>query len=574
MGLAVVLCALAVFWPVVRSEFLRWDDWDTVANNPTFNPVSLKKVGQTWTQSRMSLYAPMTYTVWGIAAAISPRHAPDDEGITLDPHLFHSINLVLHCISALVAFLALREMFRADWAALVGALFFALHPVQVEPVAWMSGMKDVLCGCFALVAIWQYVVFTKQSTLKAGIPHYVIAFVFFILAMLAKPAAVTLPLVLMMIDWIILRRDWEQIGLSLLPMALVTVPIVVIGLIYQPAATTQYIPLMQRPFVAGDAIAFYLLKIIWPWRLTTDYGRNPPWLIGQGALMYQTTLLAAVVIGLSVAWFKKFPVLACGIGVLLAAVLPVLGFLPFEFQYYSTVADHYLYLAIFGVGIIVSGAMLRWRTREMQIGAAIILLLFAVRSFTQIAHWRNMQTLTQHVVSIDPQSLAGYRAEAFMRSRKGDYVGAIELYQESLKNRPDDVETHYNFANMLLKYAVEGRARKTVLREQLQALLNVAVEHYAYALNRMPKDPSVPNNLSIALQHLEKYDDAEAVAREALRRDPRFAKAHANLGHLLMMSGRFDGAAAEFNEALKIDPQNEDARRGLSELEKQRATQK
>src|SRR4051812_38443706 len=226
------------------AEFTTWDDYYTVQHNPRFDPPTLEKVARFWppvlsaktaaarngenltgrafganervrVNHVFGLYMPVTYTVWGVLAAVAQTR--DESGaLVLNPWVFHSANVALHAASALVAFALLRRLVGRDWPAAAGALLFGLHPVQVEPVGWVSGMKDVLCGLLSLVALWQYVEFAicdrrfaigeegvafipfdRQSQIanrKSQIFHYLVASLGFLLALLSKPSAVTVPL--------------------------------------------------------------------------------------------------------------------------------------------------------------------------------------------------------------------------------------------------------------------------------------------------------------------------------------------------------------------------------------------
>src|SRR5215469_5436409 len=156
---------------------------------------------------------------------------PDANGIWLNPYLFHTANLLVHVLAALAAYALLRRLTRSAWAACAGALLFALHPVQVEPVAWVAGMKDLLCGMFSLVALWQYVAFAQgddKVTAKTRRWHYAAATVAFSLALLSKPAAMSLPVAAAAIDRWIVGRSWRQIAGAAGPWLVMAIPIAVV----------------------------------------------------------------------------------------------------------------------------------------------------------------------------------------------------------------------------------------------------------------------------------------------------------------------------------------------------------
>ena len=155
----VASAALLTFAPVLTNDFTWWDDHRTIHHNPLLNPPTWSGIAHYWRHPAMDLYVPVTYSVWGVTAMAATLSTPNEEGIWLNPALFHAVSLLVHMMAACLAFLVLRRLFDNSWAACGGALLFALHPVQTEPVAWASGLKDVLAGMFALAALHQYILF-------------------------------------------------------------------------------------------------------------------------------------------------------------------------------------------------------------------------------------------------------------------------------------------------------------------------------------------------------------------------------------------------------------------------------
>lgn len=558
IGLAtlLVIVTAAVYSPVVRCQFLMWDDIDNLALNPQFNPVTPATVTHYLSHAERTMYDPLTLAVWAGVAAIAPRQPADENGITLNPAVFHGFNAAMHCAGAVLGFWVLRRLVGKDLPAFCGALAFALHPVMVEPVAWMSGAKDVLCGGLCLAAIGQYIAFTDAMTRSRARKHYITAAGLFVLAMLAKPAAVSLPIVVGVIDVLLLRLDVRRAVRSLWPWLVLTLPIIAIGKIVQPATLTERVPIYLRPFVAGDAIAFYLAKLAWPAMLIVDYGRHPEWLLGRGPLMYLTTFATVALLAGAWALRRRFPFVLAGLGILIGATLPVLGFVPFDFQRYSTVADHYLYLAMLGPALIVASALRRAARPWAYAVCGVVLVAYAARTYTQIGYWRDMPTLWQHVLEGNPQSPTGYRVAAYSLLNQGRLPEAIEQYEKALRARPSDQETRYNFANALMRV---GR-------------LEDAAAQFRIVTDAVPDDPKAPNNLGSVLARLQRFDPAEAALREAIRRDESYAEAHQNLGLVSAMTGRLDAAAAEFHATLALDPGNAIAKRSLEKIRAMQGT--
>jgi hypothetical protein len=186
-----VIVTVAALWPVCGNEFVSWDDGKNVFENARLNPVTTEGVLYFWGHPYEYEYIPLSYTVWAGLALIA-RVSPDSAGISLNPYVFHSANLMLHLAAVLAAYQLLRIFTGKVWASAAGALLFALHPIQVEAVAWVTGLKDVLCGSLSLLALWQYVLFARSTPVGTRLPnrsraiHYGVATVAFMLALLAN----------------------------------------------------------------------------------------------------------------------------------------------------------------------------------------------------------------------------------------------------------------------------------------------------------------------------------------------------------------------------------------------------
>ena len=243
LKLFLLITATVVVFSQVRNHEFVWDDDVNVYENPYLQRSTLSSVTRFWIEPYKQLYVPLPYTLWAALAPFAERPAPDAGGIKFSPLLFHVLNLIIHALSAAAAFAILQILVRNDWAAFAGALLFALHPVQVEPVAWVTGLKDVLAGCLSLAAIWQYLIYaaapavaTKESTggrgkrgpaeswtlsFLPGAPafHYALATLAFVLALFAKPSAAVAPAVAWLLDRWVLMRPTKQSRMPLIACA-------------------------------------------------------------------------------------------------------------------------------------------------------------------------------------------------------------------------------------------------------------------------------------------------------------------------------------------------------------------
>ena len=287
-----LLCIIVVILADSRlfsGNFTNLDDRGTLTENPKFKPPSWSNIGYYWNHTAADLYVPVTYTLWGVLALATWVKTPDEAGVHLDPHVFHGTNVLLHALAACLAFRLLRQLNLRPWPSLAGALFFALHPLQVEPVGWVSGTKDVLSGVLALAAMCCYVQFTQTS--RRRWLWFAVATFAFVMAMLATPSAAMLPLLVAVVDRFLLRRSWRQtIGPAICWSAL-AIPVLIIARTAQAAQHGSTIPLHVRPALAATALSFYLGKLVLPIHLAFDYGLRP------GAMRHHMWPYALIVVG-------------------------------------------------------------------------------------------------------------------------------------------------------------------------------------------------------------------------------------------------------------------------------------
>ena len=289
----IILVAIALaFWPLCVCDFTSWDDTHTVSQNPTLNPPTLHSFKIWWTRPVLDMWDPVTYMVNGALAGVATVAPDPATGIGLNSYVFHTANLLLHIGSAVLVFQILRRLAFTIPSACAAALLFGLHPVQVETVGWVSGLKDVLYAFLALAAIQLYLTRSR--------PRFWLATALFVLATFSKPTAVIVPLVLLIIilyqqgriGW----RVWQQMALWVI----LSMPCIIITNVVQPAPATERIAFWKRLLVALDALAFYIYKLLWPVSLGLDYGRNPKFVFRHG-WAYWTWI---VPVGIAVAlWF-------------------------------------------------------------------------------------------------------------------------------------------------------------------------------------------------------------------------------------------------------------------------------
>ncbi|MDB5327562.1 MAG: Tetratricopeptide 2 repeat protein [Phycisphaerales bacterium] len=438
--LILIVAVFVVFGRLLLCDFTWWDDQHTIHHNPQLNPVQWDTFTHNWTQPSASIYIPLTFTVWALLSFVA-RVQPDAAGITLNPMFFHGASVLIHALGSLAAFAIVRRLVKNDLAALLSALLWALHPVQVESVGWASGLKDVLSGSLVLASLAMYLRWRQDGPHKWNWP-YVAAVAIYMLAMLAKPSAFTMPLLLIVIDRLAIRTPWKRIAIALVPFAIVTVPIAIIARSAQPSVASAQ-PGWVRPFVVGDSLSFYALKAIAPIELAFDYGRNINWLRAQSELYYAWLLPVGVALLTTLAYRRAkrlgrpiSPLVAIGLWVFLLAPLHVLGITRFDFQFISVVADHYQYVAILGPAILLAWAVQRWpRTAAW---ATALVVIYGARAAWQTPVWQDDESLYNHTLKVNPRSWTSYLNLAVLRSRAGDHAGEQMYLGSAERAHPDD----------------------------------------------------------------------------------------------------------------------------------------
>ena len=561
VSLLLMFATLAVFWPASKYGFVSWDDSFHVYENPYLNPPTLENTLHFWTESYKTLYIPFTYTAWSILAWLSNYLPPEGAAGGLNPALFHTANIFLHVLNTLIVFSILSLLLRhgfgeaasrkepkppVEIAAGVGALIFAVHPLHVEPVVWVTGMKGMLCGLFSLFALREYLVYAIAS--KNGDAggrlklRYVIAFAAFAAAMLSKPVAVVIPLVAFILDRWAINRTFKESAVALAPWFIAAVLFALLSRsVHQSGIGLISVPLWAKFFIAGDTLAFYLYKLVFPLQLGIDYGRNPDYVMqhwwGYVTWLFPFALVAAV-------WFlKERKLLLVSLGIFAASLLPTLGFVTFLFQFYSTAADRYAYLAVLGLSLMVSSLFLNRFSKPVALFCLAAVILFGIRSSLQVPAWKNNIALYTNALKVNPVSFISHNNMGIAMRETGNLDKAISHYEKTINIRPTHAKTHYNLGIVL-----EDKGK-----------LNEAISSYLQAIQYKPDYPTAYYNLGVILTKQGKLDSAISSFQQALRFRPDFVNAHYNLGAVLAQSGKPAEAASSFRQVLKFQPDNTDA---------------
>ena len=508
-----ILLTLAVFWPVNSFEFVTWDDGLHVYENQYLNPPNIGNTLHFWKEAHEGLYIPLTYTAWAALAWLSQHMPADPYG--LNPRLFHIANLTVHILNTLVVFSILRMLLshgfkesenadgitdpsKVEIAAVLGALIFALHPVQVESVVWITGMKDLLCGLFSFLAIREYLAFAFASKGAGGAGtagrknlHYILACAAFLLALLSKPTAVIVPLAALILDRWAVKRPLKESATALVGWFMVALVFAIATrTIQESGAVMVAVPLWARPFIAGDALAFYLYKLIFPLELGIDYGRGPDYVLEQW-WGYVTWLVPFSLAAGTLILKRRGPILV-SMGIFTAALLPVLGILSFTFQNHSTVADRYLYMPMLGVAMAASSVFLHQKTKYVAAIFGLIIVLLAARSSIQERTWRDNAALYNNAIKVNSTSGFMHFNMGTLLANEKKWDAAVYHLKKGIELQPWNAKIHDNLGVAL---ASQGK-------------LDEAIGHFNKALSIRPDYELARQNLGIALEEKRRFNEA------------------------------------------------------------------
>jgi tetratricopeptide (TPR) repeat protein len=529
LGLLLAIATILAYHPAWNGALL-WDD-DGHLTKPGLR--SLGGLGRIWFKlGATQQYYPLTFSVFWI-----------EHKLWGDATFgYHLVNLGLHVSSAFLLLKILRRL-EIPGAFLASALF-ALHPVQVESVAWISELKNTLSGTLYLGSALVYLKFDET---RKNAP-YVIALALFVLALAAKTVVATLPAALLLLFW------WKRGKLSGKRDVLPLVPFFFVGIVgglftawveqkffVMPEGSEFNLSPVGRFLLAGRVFWFYLGKFFWPAKLTFIY---PHWDVSDQIWWQYLFPVAAAALIVGLALLHRRGTL---VGVLFFAgtLFPALGFFnvyPFRYSY---VADHFQYLAaigpmvLFAAGLTMTVGYLGEREFWLRpLGTGILLVILGILTWRQAETYSDMETLWRKTLAQNPNCWLAHNNLGIILEQSGRMSEAMEQYRETLRLKPDYAEGNNNMGNIMEK---AGRP-------------NEAIEYYRESLKTHPNYAEAHNNFGNVLKENGKLSEAMEQYKQALQFKPDYAEAHFDLGVLLQQRGQFSDAIGQFSEALKSKP--------------------
>jgi tetratricopeptide (TPR) repeat protein len=537
---ALILAAGTIFAyrPAWNGGFL-WDDDVYITNNELLTaPDGLRRIW--FSLDSPSQYFPLVYTTFRIERAVWG----------LDPPGYHWVNVLLHIGNALLVWLVLARL-KVPGAWLAGAIF-ALHPVQVESVAWITERKNVLMGFFFLLTLLAWIAFVGGRTKRPWL-FYGLAMILYLLALSAKTTACTLPAALFLILWLQKKPiSWKRI-FQIIPFLVLGIAMGVLAMWWEryhqgtSRAVFTFLSPIERVLVASRAIWFYLSKLTWPSNLTFIY---PRWDISPTHLLNYAWLLAGVIVCVAIYFLRRYVGRSVEVaaGFFVATLSPVLGFIMLYTFRYTFVADHYQYLACIGPIALASAGLVNFantfrNSRTLIFSSALcVVALLATLTWRQAAMYGNIETLWRTTLSRDPSCWMAHNNLGIVLFEKGQLDDAIAHYRTTLQMQPNFWDADYNLGTALL-----GKGQ-----------VDEAIFHCDKAVRMQPNDPDAQVALANALLQKRRIDDAIVHYQKAVAIRPDYFFARYGLGHALLEKGKLDAAIEHSRAASLIQPNNAD----------------
>jgi tetratricopeptide (TPR) repeat protein len=550
--LFLVVATLAVYWQVLDNDFVNYDDDYYVTENTHVNKgVTFDSLTWAFTSPHASNWHPLAWV----------SHMIDCQLYGLNPRGHHLTSLLFHVANTLLLLLILVRMTGTLWQSSFVAALFALHPLHVESVAWVAERKDVLSTFFLMLTLWGYTIYVK----KGGVRRYLLVVLFFVLGLMSKPMLVTLPFILLMLDFwpfgrLGLIRDtrnevtghhtdegpnvfrllWEKVPFF----ALAVGSSVVTFIVQERGGAVKLLEMYSiqtRIINAFVAYTEYIVNMVWPVKLAVLYphpGSSLP--LWKGVVAGLALVLITVLV---IRKARKVPYITVGWFWYVVTLIPVIGIVQVGAQ---AMADRYTYITLIGLFVIIAwGAndlLSKWLYRKICLGtlAAIIFPVLIVLTWKQVQYWENSITLYKHTLKHTSNNYLIHNNQGIALREQGRAEEAVKHYLHALRSNPDYAQAHYNLGNA---YAGAGKYKE-------------AIEAYKKAININPDYVLAHYNLGVAYAGAGKYKEAIEIFLQVLKIDPDNVQAHSNLGAAYVGSGKYKKAIEAFLQTLRIDPDN------------------
>lgn len=528
VSIALAAVTMIAYWKAIGGGFVFDDKLYILGNPHVQNGLNWTDIRWAFTAWHASNWHPLTWI----------SHMLDSRIWELNPLGHHLTSVLLHIANTVLLFALVRRMTGHLWRSAFVAALFALHPLHVESVAWVAERKDVLSTLFWILTMLAYVRYTERP----GIGRYALVAGLFALGLMSKPMLVSLPIVLLLVDyWPLgrLGRSRAALVIEKLPLFMLSAASCAVTYLAQQAggsvAVSEF-PLGVRAANAVVAYVAYLWRMLLPIRLAALYPHPgatlPPWqVVGSAALLIGITALVIVLA-------RRKPHLAVGWLWYLITLVPVIGLLQVGSQ---AMADRYTYVPLIGVFLALAGSIgpiRRERIRPASLGAGAVILACAVGTWHQTGFWRDEITLCRRAIAATGGNAVMHNNLGVALYEEGDLDGAIAEYRKGLGISSSYADLHTNLGNAL---SDKGQ-------------LDQAIAEYHMAIRLDSANPRIYNNLGTVLAQKGEVDEAIDAFRKAVEIEPEMAATHGNLARALMQVGKSEEALEEYRTAVDLGP--------------------
>ena len=534
---ALVALAMITFRGVLDAEFISYDDQGYVVANPNIQQgINSHSLAWAFRSFDASNWHPLTWI----------SHMVDWELYGFGATGHHLTNLLLHGANGVLLFLFLRLATGGRWRSAFVAALFLCHPLHVESVAWVAERKDVLSTFFGLSAMIFYVRYTQGKRRS----QFFFSLVCFALSLMAKGMFVTLPFLLLLLDFWPLQRtfaqkNWRRLFLEKLPFVLLSVGCSFLTLLAQRSevANLYALPFGARFANAAVVYVLYLVKTAWPEKLAVFYPYSGHWptLVVLGAL-----LLVTIISVIAIAKRRTTPWFGVGWFWYLGTLVPVIGVIQVGFQ---SMADRYTYFPLVGIFMVVAWSIPdRWLAQKQArvvvgASASVIVLVAASLAFVQVGYWKNSELLFQHALKVTSKNYIAMNNYGTSLAQKGKLDEAVSYFRESIKIQPGNANAHFNLGGALYQ----------------QGKLQEAEEAFRGALKYQPTYTPARVWLGIVYSDQKRFSEAKQELQTALQKEPGNVQALINLGAVFESEGQTEQALLHYGKAISVSPQNPQA---------------
>jgi tetratricopeptide (TPR) repeat protein len=557
--LGLVAVTWMVFGQTLAHDFVNFDDHVYVYENPlVIRGLSTEGIIGAFTHTHARNWHPLT----------TVSHMVDCQLYGPNPGGHHLTNVILHTIAVLLLFLVLKRMTDVLWQSAFVAALFAIHPLHVESVAWIAERKDVLSAVFFMLTLAAYTGYARAPSTA----RYLLVALLFAFGLMSKPMLVTLPFVLLLLDYWPLGRIGGQkleVGTRLRRLITEKIPLFALSMLsciatllaqkQGPLAIDQ-LPFLWRLNNTFVSYVTYIWQMFWPARLAVFYPH-----LNNRLPLVEVILAIAFLIGISlvVIYLRRTkPYLVTGWFWYLGMLVPVIGLIQVGEQ---ANADRYTYLPQIGlyimmawtIGDLLLGSTTGVRRALAGVGATIVIVILGVRASGQASYWKNSETLWNHTLAVTGENDLAHNNLGFLFLRSGELDKAISEFQAALDIRSRNTEIHYRLGAAL----IQNNIGNAFARKQLW---DKAIQHLQEAVKLRPDYADAYFNLGSVLFQQGRLDDAIAQWQKALTMRPRDAEAHRNMASALRKQGNVKEAISEYEQALNLAPEDSMALNNLA----------